>query len=83
MFYTYLIQSEKDGGFYIGCTSDVERRKNEHLNGLVDSTKDRRPVRMIYFEAYENESSAREREARLKDFGSAYVGLLKRLGLKI
>jgi putative endonuclease len=82
MFYTYLIQSEKDQGFYIGYTSDIERRRNEHLNGLVDSTKDRRPVRMIYFEAYENESAAREREEHLKDFGSAYVGLLKRLGLR-
>lgn len=82
MFYTYLLQSEKDHGFYIGYTSDIERRKLQHLNGLVDSTKNRQPVRMIYFEAYETEALAREREMHLKDFGSSYVGLLKRLGLR-
>ena len=78
----YLLYSDKDQGFYIGFTSDIERRKLEHLNGLVDSTKNRRPVRMIYFEAYPEEKLAREREAHLKDFGSAYVALLKRLHLK-
>ena len=77
-----FLKSEKDGGFYIGFSSDIERRRLEHLNGLVDSTKNRRPIRMIYYEAYEIEALARERERKLKEFGSAYTGLLKRLGEK-
>jgi len=83
MFYVYLLQSDKDHGFYIGFTTrSVEERFGEHENGFVDSTKNRRPLVMVYYEAYLSESLARQREANLKEFGSAYTGLLKRLGLK-
>ena len=83
MYYVYLLRSEKDKGFYIGFTTrDVRERLVEHQNGIVDSTKNRQPIELIYFEAYTNESQARERELKLKDFGSSYTGLLKRLGFK-
>ncbi|MEN9558147.1 MAG: hypothetical protein RL141_516 [Candidatus Parcubacteria bacterium] len=82
MYYVYLLKSEKDQGFYIGFTSDLERRQIEHQHGIVDSTRDRRPIRLVYYEAYETETLARMREQNLKDFGSAYVGLLKRIGQK-
>ncbi len=83
MYYVYLLRSEKDLGFYIGFTArNPQERLVEHQNGLVDSTKDRRPVKMLYFEGYEHENEAKQRERNLKDFGSAYAGLLKRLGLK-
>jgi len=78
----YLLQSLKDRGFYIGYTSNLKLRMVEHNDGKVESTKHRRPLKLIYFEAYYNEDSARGREIKLKQFGSAYVGLLKRLGYK-
>jgi len=82
MFYTYLLQSQKDDKFYIGSTVDLKRRFGEHNDGKVNSTRNRRPLKLIYYEAYSLESLAREREQKLKDFGSAYYALLKRLKLK-
>jgi len=82
MFHVYLLKSSKDDGFYIGCTEDLERRMREHQEGMVDSTKDRRPHVLVYYEAYLEKESAQLRERNLKEFGSAYSGLLKRLGYK-
>jgi putative endonuclease len=82
MYYTYLLQSQKDKGFYIGFTSDLKARYNQHQKGEVDSTKNRRPLDLIYYESYKEKSLAEERERNLKQFGSAYTGLLKRLNLK-
>jgi putative endonuclease len=80
MYYVYLLRSKKDLGFYIGYTADLRKRFIDHIEGLVESTKHRRPLELIYYEAYLSEVMAREREEKLKDFGSAYVALLKRLG---
>ena len=38
--------------------------------------------KLVYYEAYNNEMQARERERKLKQYGSSYQGLLKRIGLK-
>jgi len=83
MYHVYLLQSEKDQGFYIDFTTrTVEQRLVEHQHGLVDSTKHRQPVKLVYYEAYENETMARKRELELKRFASSYQGLMKRLGYK-
>ena len=82
MFFVYLLKSEKDGKFYIGQTEDVRARFLEHQNGLVESTKYRRPFVLVYYEAYLTREKAIEREKKLKQFGSSYTGLLKRIGYK-
>ncbi len=82
MQFVYILQSSIDKSLYIGCTSNTEQRLIQHNEGLVQSTKLKRPWKIIYFEAYENLDSAFERESKLKQFGSSYTGLLKRLGLK-
>jgi len=82
MYYVYLLQSKKDKGFYIGYTLDLKLRFLQHQNGLVKSTKHRRPLKLLYYEAYQTKKLAQEREEKLKQFGSAYTALLKRLKLK-
>ena len=42
-YFNYVLKSKKDGNFYIGFTTDLENRLNEHQKGLVKSTKNRRP----------------------------------------
>lgn len=42
----------KDGKHYIGSTKDLKRRIEEHMGGNVESTKDRRPLILEYYEAY-------------------------------
>jgi len=82
MYYVYILQSLKDTRLYIGYTSDLKLRYKQHQNGEVESTKHRRPLRLMYYEAYKNKKLAEEREKKLKQFGVAYYELLKRLKLK-
>ena len=66
MYYTYILQSEIDMKFYIGFTKDLKQRFDNHQKGLVDSTKDRRPFKLVYYEAYKSEEDARRRERSVK-----------------
>jgi len=50
-FYSYVLKSKKDNNFYTGVTTDLKGRIKEHYNGLVPSTKYRRPLQLIYYEA--------------------------------
>ncbi|MFW5884870.1 MAG: GIY-YIG nuclease family protein [Patescibacteria group bacterium] len=79
MYYVYLLESKKDSKYYIGYSSNLKLRYEEHQSGLVDSTKNRRPLELIYYESYNKKHLAIKREENLKKFGSAYYGLLKRL----
>lgn len=64
--YTYVLKSKKDGKFYIGATSDINKRLKQHYDGLVFSTKYRLPIELIYFEACLNKDDAYRRERYLK-----------------
>lgn len=66
--YTYVLLSKKDGNLYTGSTINLQKRFKEHQEGKVFSTKSRRPVELIYYEACLNESDARRREKSLKTF---------------
>ena len=78
MFYVYVLKSVKDGKLYIGSTANLKLRFQEHTNGEVKSTRYRRPLELIYYEAYKNENTARKREKQIKS-GKAHVALKKRL----
>lgn len=79
MFYVYLLQSKKQNYTYIGSTPDLKRRLKEHNQNMVRSTKPYTPFNLVYYEAFSEEKLARQREKRLKCYGSAYYELLKRL----
>jgi len=79
MYYTYILKSQKDDKYYIGFSSDLKKRFEQHTLGKVNATKNRRPLELIYYEAYQTENNARLREKNLKKFGSAYSGLIKRI----
>jgi len=68
MFYTYVLQSKKDGKFYTGFTKNLKLRFEQHKNGLVESTKNRRPLVPIYYEACLSQKDAAHREKYLKTF---------------
>jgi len=40
MVFTYVLQSEKDGAFYVGFTKNLKQRFEQHQKGSVESTKD-------------------------------------------
>lgn len=66
MFYTYLLQSQKDKKFYTGYTGDLRKRFAEHNAGRNFSTKNRGPFVLIYYEACLDENDAKAREKFLK-----------------
>ncbi len=65
-FYTYVLQSLKDRNFYVGYTNNLVKRVAEHNKGKVPSTKNRVPLRLIYWEGCLNQKDATRREKYLK-----------------
>jgi len=68
MIYTYVLQSQQDGNFYVGFSRDLQLRFEQHNKGYVESTKNRRPFKLIYYEACINEDDAIKREKYLKTY---------------
>jgi putative endonuclease len=68
MFYTYVLQSQNDGRFYTGFTKDLKLRFDQHSMGRVESTKDRRPLKLVYYEACLSQDDATNREKYLKTY---------------
>jgi putative endonuclease len=70
-YYVYILKSLKDGKFYTGCTADLKKRLKQHNNGMVRSTKARRPLKLVYWETFTTRSEAMRRERYLKRIGRA------------
>jgi putative endonuclease len=76
--YTYVLLSEADRAWYTGSTGDLRTRLRFHAEGRVRSTANRRPFRLIYYEACLNRGDAFRRERFLKT-GKGKRFLKKRL----
>ena len=73
-YYVYILQSLKDNMFYTGFTRDLKKRQIEHNNGKVKSTKNRRPLKLVYYEVCFNQEDALHREKYLKTtYGKRYI----------
>ena len=66
MFYVYILKSKLDNKFYTGFSSNLRKRLIEHKKGNVESTKNRRPLDLVYYEAYNEKGGALKREKFLK-----------------
>jgi len=62
----YVLQSLRNGRYYIGHSSNVERRLTEHNAGKVRATRYSLPWRLVYTEIYRDPREARKREYHLK-----------------
>ena len=73
-YYIYVLRSRKDHKFYTGYTKDLKLRFKQHQLGVVDSTKQRRPIELVYFEGCLNQQDATRREKYLKThYGKMYI----------
>lgn len=79
MYYVYLLKSQKDSKLYTGVTNDLRRRLLEHNSGRSKSTANRRPFKLVYYEAYQAKEDANLRERKLKRYNNGYKELMKRL----
>lgn len=79
MFYFYILQSHKDDDLYFGYKKALKRRLEEHNDGKVNSTCDRVPMELVYYEAYKSEEDARERERQIKRRAGSLISLRRRI----
>lgn len=66
MFYVYVLKSLIKDRYYTGQTNDLKQRLAEHNSGNVYSTKNLKPLKLVYFEKLENRSESVKREKYLK-----------------
>lgn len=65
-WYVYIVQA-RDDSLYTGITTDVPRRVREHNKGIgAKSLRGKRPVKLVFFEAVQDERTAKKREAEIK-----------------
>ncbi len=69
----YILASDRNGTLYIGVTSDLLKRVNEHRNDAVDGfTKKYEVHRLVYYELHGDMLSAITREKQLKKWNRAW-----------
>lgn len=66
MYYLYILKSKVDSKLYIGYTSNLKIRFQKHKEGKVKSTKPRRPLELIFYEAFKHRFDAKRREHYFK-----------------
>ena len=67
MYYVYILQNQKDNFLYTGYTTyNIKARIIRHDKGLVPATRFRRPLKLIFYEAYVIKSDAIRRECYFK-----------------
>lgn len=73
-YYTYVLRSLKDSKLYVGFTKNINHRLEEHNKGRVESTKNRIPFELVYWEGCLNQTDATNREKYLKTaWGKRYI----------
>ncbi|KPJ56296.1 hypothetical protein AMJ49_05215 [Parcubacteria bacterium DG_74_2] len=79
MYYVYLIKSKHKKWIYVGFTSDLKKRFNEHNLGKTKTTKGYKPFFLVYYEAYQSKKDAIIREIELKRNGQQKEFLKERV----
>ncbi|MFA6619069.1 MAG: GIY-YIG nuclease family protein [Candidatus Neomarinimicrobiota bacterium] len=70
MYYVYIIQSKITRNYYIGYTSDVQRRLDQHNQGKTRSTKAYKPWELVFTKGFESKRKARQIELKIKKMKS-------------
>ncbi len=65
-YYVYILESEKDGRLYTGSTGNLKDRIKRHNEGRERSTKNRTPLKLVYFEEFDSRAEAVKSERYLK-----------------
>lgn len=66
--YVYILRSLRNNRFYIGSTTNVDRRFHQHNVGSVRATRNIRPLNLELSQKFDNISLTRKIEQRLKKF---------------
>ncbi|HLX23237.1 MAG TPA: GIY-YIG nuclease family protein [Usitatibacter sp.] len=67
IFAVYMLASGYNGTLYVGITSDLPKRVQEHRGGLVEGfTKEYGVKDLVWYEVHEDATAAITREKRIK-----------------
>jgi len=72
MNYVYTLKSANDE-YYLGSTSNLERRLIEHNSGKTKGIKYKLPAELVFSQSYENITETRNIERKLKKFKSRKI----------
>ncbi|MCK6542938.1 GIY-YIG nuclease family protein, partial [bacterium] len=70
-FTVYILYSKSRQRYYVGQTQNLERRLDEHNNGLSLSTRNGAPWVIVYQLACDTRSDAMRIEKQIKKHGAA------------
>jgi putative endonuclease len=62
MYFAYVLKSIEHDYYYKGHCQDLEKRLQQHNSGMTESIRPYIPFLIVYFEEFENEQQAIERE---------------------
>jgi len=80
MFYLYILQNEKDKGFYVGHSQNIKERLKRHNEGRSGYTKGKGNWKLVYLEEYPTKAEAMSREKEVKEKKSRkYIEFLVRM----
>jgi putative endonuclease len=68
VFSVYILKSSVTDKYYIGQTSDIDKRLLYHNSGYSKSTKAVIPWKLVYSENFDTRQQAMNREAELKKY---------------
>ena len=68
---TVYILECSDGSYYVGSTTNLKLRLQEHSEGKSTYTSAHLPVKLVYTEEYESLTEARHREMQLHKWSRA------------
>jgi len=77
--YMYILECV-DNSFYVGSTYDLIKRVQQHQNGEGSNyTKERLPVKLVYYEEFDSVKDAYEREKQIQGWTRAKkIALMKK-----
>ncbi len=65
MYYVYILL-QNNGQHYVGSTPDLKNRVSEHERGYAESTKNLRPLKLVWYCGFEDRLAALRFEKYLK-----------------
>ncbi|MES0364136.1 MAG: GIY-YIG nuclease family protein [Desulfobacteria bacterium] len=66
VYFVYILQSLKDGSYYVGSTQDLDSRLERHNQGRSKYTKAKKPWELVFREEHPDRSSTIKRESEIK-----------------
>ena len=77
MFSVYIIKN-RTNNYYVGFTSNIDKRLKHHNSNKSRSTKNKGPWKLVHIEVFNDKKSAWLREKQIKNYkgGEAFKKLV-------